>query len=161
MIYKQFVHYVPVGQMEGLQWFSLKPAYGKEYGDIQKRYRFKRPPRLLDIGNGSIRAEVVNRIRPYNARIVQYSDPDEQYSGGPSNKRYHELVKDYFESHYDGTIIQEDHLVGSNEYSEEDLEGPSEIVLWGNLEDLLTEVQSGGRKTKKNGRSKSKKKTVG
>jgi len=65
------------------------------------------------------------------------SDPDEQYSGGAGNRKYHELVKKYFGDSYDGTVIDEKHLVGNDRYSVEDLEGPSEMVLWDQHSELL------------------------
>ena len=95
---------------------------------------------MLDIGDGTVREMIENFIKPHNVKIMDYSDPDEQYSGGRSNKIYHELVKKYFEKEYDGTIINELNLIPSNKYTKEDLEGPSEIVLWKDYAQLLKEL---------------------
>ena len=160
IIYKKFVNYIPLNQMQGLQWFALTKNYGTTYGDISKVYHFKKKPNLLDIGNANVRSMIKQTIQPFEPIIVKYSDPNEQYSGGVMNKKYHNLVKIYFGDKYDGTIIDEKHLQGNNEYSVEDLEGASEIVIWDNYSDLLEEVKSGGlkRKTKKNKKNKKNKK---
>jgi hypothetical protein len=51
-------------------------------------------------------------------------------------------------------------LVSGKKYSAEDLEGPSEIVLWKDFDDLLEEVDTitGEKKTKKAKKSKKAKK---
>jgi hypothetical protein len=85
---------------------------------------------------------------------VGLSDPHEQYSGGVGNRKYHELVKKYFGDSYDGTVIDEKHLVGNARYSVEDLEGASEMVLWDRHSELLSLVSD----TPKNPRYKTKKK---
>jgi len=166
MIYKKFAKYVPLNEMDGFQWFALTPDYGTTYGDISRKYRFKKEPKLLDIGDANVRSMIVKRILSDdpNSMIKKYSDPDEQYSGGKRNKLYHELVKQYFGNEYDGTIIDENHLEGNDEYSIEDLEGPSEIVLWHHYPELLEEIeQSGGmiktRKTRKTRKPRNHKKT--
>jgi hypothetical protein len=163
-IYKQFHTYVPLDQMMGLQWFALQPNYGTEYGPIHKSYRWIKTPKLLDIGNADIRAMIRDTIRTKDPMIVELSDPDEQYSGGASNKKYHLLVQQYFGDDYDGTIIDENHLHGNGEYSADDLAGPSEVVLWKNYDELLEENKSGGktrkrRKTRKTQKSRRNKKT--
>lgn len=140
-IYKQFYQKViPLNEMTGLQWFALTENYGSSYGEILKTYEFIKKPKLLDIGNGNIREKIEEFILPYDSSILIYSDPDEQYSGGRSNKIYHELVKKYFEKEYDGTIIDESKLVPSPKYLKDDLEGPSEIVLWKDFNVLLREI---------------------
>ena len=152
-IYKKFATYVPLDEMHGIQWFALRGDYGTSYGDIRKKYRFKKAPRLLDIGDAEVRSRIVDTISPMDPKIVGLSDPDEQYSGGVNNRKYHELVKEYFGDEYDGTVIDENHLVGNEKYSVKDLEGPSEMVLWDHHSDLLEENEKGGkranRKTKK------------
>jgi hypothetical protein len=82
-------------------------------------------------------------------KIVGLSDPDEQYSGGAGNRKYHELVKKYFGDSYDGTVIDEKHLVGNDRYSVEDLEGPSEMVLWDRHSELLRLVSDSPKKSRK------------
>ena len=137
-IYKKFATYVPLDEMHGIQWFALRGDYGNEtYGDISKKYRFKKAPKLLDIGDAEVRSRIVDTISPMDPKIVGLSDPDEQYSGGASNRKYHDLVKKYFGDSYDGTVIDEKHLVGNSRYSKEDLEGPSEMVLWDRHSELL------------------------
>jgi hypothetical protein len=153
-VYKKFATYVPLDEMHGIQWFALRGDYGTSYGDIRKKYRFKKAPRLLDIGDAEVRSRIVDTISPMDPRIVGLSDPDEQYSGGAGNRKYHELVKKYFGDSYDGTVIDEKHLVGNDRYSVEDLEGPSEMVLWDQHSELLSLVSD----TPKNPRYKTKKK---
>ena len=148
IIYKKFATYVPLDEMHGIQWFALRENYGNEtYGDISRKYSFKKAPRLLDIGDAEVRSMIVDTISPKDPKIVKLSDPDEQYSGGEGNKKYHKLVKEYFGEEYDGTVIDENHLVGNKKYSVEDLEGPSEMVLWDHHSDLLEENESGGKRT--------------
>jgi len=149
IIYKKFAKYIPLNEMKGLQWFALTSNYGTTYGDITKKYHFKEKPKLLDIGNANVRSMIKETIKPYDKNIIKYSDPNEQYSGGVMNKKYHDLVKQYFGEKYDGTIIDEENLQGNDEYPEEELEGPTEIVLWKNYPELLEEVDfSGGFKKK-------------
>jgi len=157
IIYKQFNKYIPLQEMTGLQWFALEKGYGDSYGSIHKKYQFKKQPKLLDIGNGNIREMLEDHIEPYDVNIVLYSDPNEQYSGGRSNTKYHTIVKKYYEDEYDGTIINEKKLKGSKKYSVEDLEGPSEIVLWKDFTELLEEIPNGGSKRKLNNISKREK----
>ena len=141
IIYKQFWKYLSVQRMSGLQWFSLSPSYGESYGPILKSYVFLRDPRLLDIGNANIRVAIRDTISPLDESIIALSDPDEQYSGGMANKQYHLLLLKYFGDEYDGTIIDENHLQGNDDYSDEDLRGASEIVIWKNFTSLLRVVK--------------------
>ena len=151
-LYKKFVNYIPLNEMKGLQWFALEPNYGgTTYGTISKKYHFNKIPKLLDIGNADVRTMIEETISPTDPEIIELSDPNIQYSGGDFNKKYHRLVQKFFGNEYDGTIIDEQHLQGNTKYSVEDLEGPSEVVLWSNYPDLLEEVSisrsgSGGRK---------------
>jgi len=140
-IYKQFFkQIIPLKEMKGLQWFALMENYGTSYGERIQKYEFIKKPKLLDIGNGDIREQIEKVIFPIETSILIYSEPDEQYSGGRSNKMYHELVKKYFGDSFDGTIIDENHLISGEKYSKEDLEGPSEIVLWKDFSVLLREI---------------------
>jgi len=149
IIYKQFAKYIPLDEMKGLQWFALIPNYGSEYGNIQKTYRFIKQPRLLNIGNADVRSEIRKTIEPLQPKIIDLSDPDTQYSGGQKNKEYHSLVEKYFGNTYDGTFIDENQLQGNQDYSKEDLEGPSEIVLWRDYPELLEEIEKKGGKRKR------------
>ena len=149
-LYKKFANYIPLDKMTGLQWFALEPNYGgTTYGSISKKYQFKRTPKLLDIGNADIRSLIKQTIEPTDPQIIELSDPNVQYSGGEFNKKYHRLVEKYFGNEYDGTIIDENHLQGNEEYSKDDLDGPSEIVLWKDYPILLDEVTQGGSKKKR------------
>lgn len=156
-LYKQFDVYRPLDKMKGLEWFAYVENYGESYGNINKKYRVLREPRLLDIGNANVRESIVNHIKQYDPSIVFLSDPDEQYSGIASNKKYHELVKKYYYDDYDGTSINEENLVGNNTYHANDLVGPSEVVLWKNYPILLQEISSGGKYKKKSIRKTRKK----
>ena len=138
-IYKQFHQYFPLNEMTGLQWFALSKNYGEVYGSISKSYRFRKTPKLLDIGDANVRTMIRETIEPFDPSIAKYSDPNEQYSGGASNKKYHLLVQKYFGDTYDGTIIDEKNLKGNRDYSAEDLDGASEVVLWKDFDQLLEE----------------------
>ena len=162
IIYKKFKRYKPLNEMKGLQWFALTDDYGTEYGSITKKYKFKKDPKLLDIGDGNVREMIENFIKPHNLKIMEYSDPDEQYSGGVGNKNYHNLVQQYFGQEYDGTIINSNDLKESPKYSKETLEGATEIVLWKDFTELLEEVDenivTGGRRPNRSKKSKKSKK---
>ena len=149
IIYKKFHTYIPVSDMSGLQWFALENNYGDgTYGDITKSYRFKREPKLLNIGDADVRVEIEEEIKKTGAGqdIINNLDPNIQYSGGPFNKIYHKIIKGRFIDEYDGTIINGAELKGNDKYSVDDLEGPTEIVIWRDFTDLLEEQNSGGRK---------------
>lgn len=162
-IYKQFREYKPLSEMEGIQWFSQIENYGETYGPILKKYKFIKNPRLLDIGNANIRQQIVDTIkkRDPKSEIEYYSDPNNQYSGGRDNYKYHNLVQQYF-SDYDGTIIDSNKLEGNDKYTVEDLDGPTEIVLWKDFTTLLEEVnditQTSGSKLRRR-KNKTKKKS--
>lgn len=135
-----------------LQWFALNNNYGADsYGNIVKSYRFKREPKLLDIGNANVREEIEKEILKIDPNANSYMDPNEQYSGLTYNTKYHEKVKQIFGNDYDGTIIDETQLQGNSKYPVEELEGPTEIVIWKNFDDLLEEIPTakGGRKKRK------------
>jgi hypothetical protein len=118
--------------MDGIQWFSLSSDYGAEsYGPIVHTYTFKEKPNLLDIGKMKIRQEIEEYISRFEPEFKDISNPDYQYSGGKSNYKYHSIVKKYFCKEYDGTIIIDD------EVDSEELEGPTEIVLWKNFSKLI------------------------
>lgn len=160
IIYKQFANYKSLEEMSENQWFALNEKYGESYGNIHKKYKFIKEPNLLDIGDGNVREMIENFIQNSDANILIYSNPDEQYSGGKSNKIYHNILHKYFGKNYDGTIINENKLNSSNKYSIQDLAGPSEIVIWKDYSTLLQEVTNGGKKRKntiKNKKNKTRK----
>lgn len=126
--------YKKLQNLKGIQWFALSPDYGEEYGKVTVAYEFKREPQLLDIGKKKVRKLIEEYIVQYEPGFRLISDPDYQYSGGDGNKKYHAMVEKYFGSRYDGTVIEEKNV------DDEDLEGATEIVLWGNLSSMLIEV---------------------
>ncbi len=142
IIYKQFPDgkYFPLDQLSPVKWFALKPEYGSSYGPIQKTYRFIRDPKLLDIGNGNVRQMIVDTISPDHPEIVYLSDPNNQYSGGVTNKKYHDLVMRYFGDKYDGTIIDSENLTGNTTYPVDDLDGSTEVVIFDDFTKLLEEL---------------------
>jgi hypothetical protein len=134
LIYKRFQKnkVIKVTDMNDIQWFALSSDYGEEsYGPIVHTYIFKKKPKLLDIGKIDIRRNIENLIIQYEPEFKNISDPDYQYSGGKGNYKYHSYVKEYFSRDYDGTIIIESTV------DSEDLEGPTEIVLWKNFPNLI------------------------
>lgn len=162
-IYKRVTKadYGSPSKMREVEWFAFTKHYGSDdtYGSFSKKYKWKKTPRLLDIGNGEIREKIEHDIleKEPDSKILEYSDPDVQYSGGKYNERYHLLLKKYFKDEYDGTIIHENHLKKGEKYLVEDLEGPSEIVLWGNYTDLLDIISSSPKSLKKGGTKKKNK----
>jgi hypothetical protein len=140
-LHKQFHLYQSVEEMDKLQWFALEADYGAEstYGSIHRVYKMKKEPKLLNIGDANIRIMIENRVRetePYN---VPFLHPNDQYAGGQSNKKYHNIVKPFFDQEYDGTIINAKELIGNDIYSEEDLDGATEVVLWHKHQEFLEE----------------------
>jgi hypothetical protein len=160
IIYKQFNKYAPLSKLDGLQWFALYENYGQSYGDIHIKYKFKKKPNLLDIGNAYIREEIEKQIKPFNQLIIKYNNPDEQYSGSNSNKIYHNILKSFYYDNYDGTIIDSNNLFPNVKYSIDDLDGPSEIVLWKDIPKILEEIKDEGKRksVKRKRRKKSKRK---
>ena len=140
IIYKKFHNYKPIDNFKGHQWFALKEDYGTEYGNISRSYQFKKEPKLLDIGNANVREMIENEIKKDDSINARVCHPDEQYSGTKANKKCHDIIKQIFGDEYDGTVIDEDNLHGNETYSSEDLEGPSEIVIWKDYNDLLKEL---------------------
>jgi hypothetical protein len=162
-LYKQFQsnNYYNISQMNGPTWFALTPDYGSSYGSIKRKYIIVNTPKLLDIGNANVRDLIINTIKPYNKLIMQYADPDYQYSGGLENKKFHLLVQEYFGNEYNGTIIDQNNLYydKNNDNYYQDLEGPSEVVLWNNFNNIIQEIPQsigGKRKTKRKRRNRKK-----
>ena len=83
---------------------------------------------------------IEDEVKKSDPKSVRTCHPDEQYSGTTANKKYHNLVKDIFGQEYDGTIIDGNNLKSNSKYSIDDLEGPSEIVIWKDYNDLLEEI---------------------
>lgn len=115
-----------VTHLNDITWFSPIANYGDSYGPIVSTYTPKRALKVLNLGSMKTRKHLVSLF----PRLSTLLDPDEQYSGGKANTRIHKLLQKYFGNQCDGTIIID------NDLKDEDrdmLEGPSEIVLWGNL----------------------------
>ena len=108
-----------------LSWFSLTPSYGSCYGPIICTYKTKKTKklRLLNLGSMEIRRRIVKKY----PELSMLLDPDEQYSGGRTNKKIHKKIMQHFHNQFDGTIIREIDLSEKDRY---DLEGVTEIVLW-------------------------------
>ena len=135
-IYKRFKKnkVIDIFEMDNLQWFALDSNYGEEsYGPIVHTYIFKENPRLINIGNMKNRKFIEKQIVKHSPEFKKICNPDYQYSGGTQNYKYHSYLKHYFENDFDGTIIK------NNEVDDEDLEGPTEIVLWKNFVQLIEE----------------------
>ena len=141
IIYKKFHKYKPIQDFKGHQWFALTDNYGADvYGAITKSYNFKKPPKLLDIGDADVRIMIEDEIKKKDPNLVKYCHPDEQYSGTTGNKKCHNLIQDIFGQEYDGTIIDIDNLKSNSKYTINDLEGATEIVIWKDYTDLLEEI---------------------
>ena len=141
IIYKKFHKYKPIQDFKGHQWFALTDNYGADvYGAITKSYTFKKPPKLLDIGDADVRIMIEDEIKKKDPNLVKYCHPDEQYSGTTGNKKCHSLIQDIFGEEYDGTIIDIDNLKSNSKYTINDLEGATEIVIWKDYTDLLEEI---------------------
>ena len=141
IIYKKFHKYKPIQDFKGHQWFALTDNYGDDvYGAITKSYTFKKPPKLLDIGDADVRIMIEDEIKKKDPNLVKYCHPDEQYSGTKGNKKCHRLIQDIFGEEYDGTIIDIDNLKSNSKYTINDLEGATEIVIWKDYTDLLEEI---------------------
>jgi hypothetical protein len=141
IIYKKFHKYKPIQDFKGHQWFALTDNYGVDvYGAITKSYNFKKPPKLLDIGDADVRIMIEDEIKKKDPNLVKYCHPDEQYSGTTGNKKCHSLIQDIFGQEYDGTIIDIGNLKSNSKYTINDLEGATEIVIWKDYTDLLEEI---------------------
>ena len=132
LLYKQFFKPRKFGEIE---WYSLEPGYGESYGNYITTYVLKKDLNLLNLGimssRNSLVENIINRAENESDKeaIKFLIDPDEQYSGGSSNRLLHKLIQDY--TYFDGTYINE------KEVDDEDLEGPSEVVLFGDQTQLI------------------------
>jgi len=118
-------------------WFSNIACYGEEdsYGPIVSTYASERSLCLIPLHTMKLRKELYEHIkkdingtaRDKHVKLNHLEfllNPDEQYSGGISNKSLHKILKKIFLSDgIDGTIIDETK-------ADELCCGISEIVLW-------------------------------
>jgi hypothetical protein len=98
-------------------------------------------PKLLNLGDQSIRDELKKGLGNMflenqttyklegsvlgGRQLAKYlMDPDNQYSGGSSNKILHTEIRNLVGTCTDGTFIE------TTDDMPEDLQGASEIVLW-------------------------------
>lgn len=108
-------------------WFSQIMGYGSDdtYGSYIATYKPKRELRLLNLSTMEFRRMIFRRLGELSkdSRALILLDPDEQYSGGTSNRRLHDFLKHAFERKYDGTYTMDAE-------ADADCEGPSEVVLF-------------------------------
>jgi hypothetical protein len=117
-------------KMTGLQWFAMTKHYGGTvYGEYSAEYELKRPLKLLNLGINKIRSDLIDMIVKNQIATRQEAttilDPNEQYSGSAQNFKAHNLIKQLLINQCDGTFIDK-----SDGYDDDELSGPSEIVLW-------------------------------
>ena len=130
ILYKRSFNKININDFENtFQWYSLEPGYGIDsYGPIVNMYHLDKKTKLLDIGkihNRKLIIKLFNKKYPNsNLDPIEILDPNEQYSGGQSNKKAHELIKSIIGNNFDGTIIKESTV------DDPELEGPTEVVLW-------------------------------
>lgn len=130
ILYKRSFNKININDFENtFQWYSLEPGYGIDsYGPIVNMYHLDKKTKLLDIGkihNRKLIIKLFNKKYPNsNLDPIEILDPNEQYSGGQSNKKAHELIKSIIGNNFDGTIIEESTV------DDTELEGPTEVVLW-------------------------------
>lgn len=123
---------------KNLEWFALSSNYGSEfYGSIVHSYQVIERPRLINVGLDSVRAVLKQRAEFYEGRNLDFT-ADTQWSGGRGNHRFTTLVHRYFRSEYDGTIVVSDNSPPGS--IDEENEGATEIVLWGDQSRFLSLV---------------------
>lgn len=127
ILYKKSFVFKDISDFNDFVWFSLQPNYSDSYGNILSIYYLHDKVKLLDIGkanNRGILLELFKKKYPNsNLNPLNILDPDEQYSGGSGNKKAHQLIKNIIGDYFDGTII-------NDSYSDNELKGPTEVVLW-------------------------------
>lgn len=108
----------------GSTWFAFTPAYGSNdtYGPIVTTYKVIKDSVLLNLGSMAAR----EMLRTAHPQLEVLLDPDEQYAGGSGNKKLHKQLRTLYDGEYAGTYINSD----GPTHLHEDLDGPSEIVLW-------------------------------
>jgi hypothetical protein len=111
-------------------WFALTLGYGTDetYGPMKTSYLTRKTLRLINLGSVEAR-KAINNSHP---RLVNLMDPDMQYSGGKANANAHKALQEIYQNVYDGTFINSEDI-----NIHEDLEGATEIVLWGPKSTLL------------------------
>tara|TARA_B110000914_G_C15407430_1_gene420148 strand:+ start:68 stop:502 length:435 start_codon:yes stop_codon:yes gene_type:complete len=122
-----------VSQLPNLSWFSPVYNYGQSYGPVITSYLPNKSLKLLNLGKMSVRLNIIKKYPD----LKKLLDPDEQYSGGKSNKKLHVKLRKYFQKKYAGTIIVDKLILEKDKYM---LEGPSEVVLWGKLSNIIKRI---------------------
>lgn len=104
-------------------WFALTRDYGvNSYGAILASYTVRKPILLLNIGTVEMRRAIST---VYGIPFANLSC-NEQYSGGGANAQFHNAIKPVLKSlKVHGTFISDDS-------SNTNCEGPTEIVLFAN-----------------------------
>ena len=121
----------------GAHWFALDSDYGADsYGPIVHTYVVKNQPRLINVGSDAIR-EKVRKVAAKGERrpLRKEFSADEQWSGGAGNHVFTNLVRKYFGTEYDGTIVVE-----GNPATDEENQGATEIALWRRFSEILRKV---------------------
>lgn len=103
---------------------------GDFYGEYLGTYKLKRDISLLKLGSMVVRKQIIKSHPELKGPL----EPDFQYSGHASNRHVHELLFKIYGSKFDGTGII------SDEVDDEELEGPTEFVIWGDLTEILEEI---------------------
>lgn len=131
----------PVNKFNKITWYALTPNYGS-YGNITETYVLRKDVYLLNLGRYKARLLTLECIpTEKQGDYENYIDPDIQYSGGRANKIVHENIMKYFNSdkrhrnkQINGTYINEQNV------DDDDLEGPTEVVLFGPQEKLVKHI---------------------
>lgn len=124
-------------EKDNVQWFAIESEYGADsYGPIVHTYVVKKQPHLINVGSDVIREKVRRRAaQGENRPLLSEFRADEQWSGGAGNRVFTNLVRKYFGTEYDGTIVVE-----GNPATDEENEGATEITLWRRFSEILAEV---------------------
>ena len=109
---------------KSIEWFRPPGFEGEDgYGEYEGRFQSKITLKLLNLGN------VNTRMRLVQSKVLSWNDldPDYQYSGSEANYIVHKKLMDAPQlCNYHGTFIDDKYT------DDEDLLGPSEIVLFSN-----------------------------
>jgi hypothetical protein len=134
-----------VSKFNPVTWYALEKGYGTSYGNIHRMYKLKKDIYLLNISHYRTRALTIRKIPKKDLyRYEQLVDPNTQYDGGASNREFHDMIKKHIESvntgskgriHICGTYINQ------KEIDDDGLWGPTEVVLFGKQQLLVSETK--------------------